>query len=622
MRAGLTARLLVAAGALVVIAFAAFIFLLLAMADVESSRNSVLDSQQEQAVAREIRNLLVDMESGQRGFIITGDETFLEPWEASRVALPGKLALLRQVSEDPGQQSRAAQLERDALAYVNKYAVPLVDAARRGDPTVRNRVASDGFTPMRALRQEVDTYSSTEGSLIVAEVAKAERNYRRATLIAVIGLGASVLVTVVSAAYVAQGVVRPVRRTAQMAQRLAGGDLTARVPETARAEVGVLERAFNSMAQSLQRNRSELTRLNDEQGALRRIATLVAHGQPSNEVFTAATREVGELLGAEMTRLIRFEADGGGTVAATWVRTGDPLPVGSRIPIDGIVAAPVRASGKPACMAEQSPPELPAGNYSAVGAPIMVGGMQWGAVTLLSLPERPLPEGSEARMAEFIDLVGTAVANAQDRADLVVSRARIVTAADDARRRLERDLHDGAQQRLVSLALQARMAQESVPAELVDLKGDLAELVAGLKDTSSELREISRGIPRILSEGGLAPALEALASRSVVPVNSSLAISQQLPDPVAVTAYYVVAEALTNVAKHAHGSEASVRAETKDGVLCLSIDDNGIGGADPYKGSGLVGLNDRVEAFGGHMVVHSPPGDGTSISVSIRFSSR
>jgi signal transduction histidine kinase len=420
-----------------------------------------------------------------------------------------------------------------------------------------------------------------------------------------------VLITLLSAIYVACGVVRPVRRTARMAEGLAGGDLTSRVPETAKAEVGVLERAFNSMAQSLQR-------LNDEQAALRRIATLVAHGRPPSEVFTAATREVGVLLGADITRLVRFEADGSGTVAAAWARTGDPVPVGSRIPIDGIVAAQVRESGKPARIIEELPPELPPGSYSAVGAPIMVGGMLWGAITALSPQDRALPDGSEGRMAEFTDLVGTAIANAQDRADLVASRARIVKAADYARHRLERDLHDGAQQQLVSLALQARMAQESVPTELVELKGDLAELASGMASVSEELREISRGIhPGILSEGGLAAALKALGRRSPIPLTFDLSIEQPLPDAAAVAAYYVAAEALTNAAKHSRASKGTMSAEVKDGVFYLSIQDNGIGGADFGKGSGLVGLNDRIEAFGGHMTVSSPPGGGTSISVSI-----
>jgi HAMP domain-containing protein len=154
------------------------------------------------------------------------------------------------------------------------------------------------------------------------------------------GLGISLITTAVIAGYLARGVVAPVRRTAHMAQRLSAGDLAARVPQTGKAEIGVLERSFNAMAESLQRGR-------DEQAALRRVATLVARGEPSHEIFSAVSREVGQLLHVEITRLLRFEADGTATVAAAWRRVGDPLPVGCRIPIDGVVAAPVRQTGAP-----------------------------------------------------------------------------------------------------------------------------------------------------------------------------------------------------------------------------------------------------------------------------------
>jgi signal transduction histidine kinase len=471
---------------------------------------------------------------------------------------------------------------------------------------------------MDALRRELDTYNTDEMSQNVAAQARTDVAYRRATVLAGAGLGTLILVTALGTGYLVRGVVGPVRRNAHMAGRLAGGDLAARVPDTGVGEIGALERAFNAMAESLQRKTDELARLNDEQAALRRIATLVGRGGPSSELFSAVTMEVGVLLGAEITRLIRFEADGGGTVAAAWSRTGDELPIGSRISLNGVVAAPVRESGEPARMTEQSPPELPAGSYSAVGTPITVGGALWGAITALSAQDRPLPDGSETRMAEFTDLVGTAIANAQDRADLVSSRARIVTAADDARRRLERDLHDGAQQRLVSLGLQARTAQQCAPAELGDLQQDLAQLVSGLTDASLELREISRGLhPGILSEGGLGAALKALARRSHFPISVDVQIQQQVPDAVEVAAYYVAAEALTNAAKHAHASEVRVRAEARDDVLYLSIDDDGMGGADYRHGTGLVGLKDRVEAFGGHMSLISQVGAGTSISISI-----
>jgi len=224
----------------------------------------------------------------------------------------------------------------------------------------------------------------------------------------------------------------------------------------------------------------------------------------------------------------------------------------------------------------------------------------------------------EERVADFADLVATALANAAAGAELIASRARIVAAGDNARRRLERDLHDGAQQRLVSLGLQIRAFEASMPAELGAFKQQLSEIMAGLTGVSNDLREISRGIhPAILSRGGLGPALKTIARRSTVPVRLDVAIDRRLPDPTEVAAYYVVAEALTNTAKHAQASEVDVRVETKNGNLGIVIRDDGIGGADSGKGSGLVGLKDRVEALGGRMQITSQPGNGTSLHATI-----
>jgi signal transduction histidine kinase len=365
-------------------------------------------------------------------------------------------------------------------------------------------------------------------------------------------------------------------------------------------------------------SRDKLTVLASQQQALRRVATLVARGADPADVFAAVTKEVGLLLGAEITRLVRYEADGTGTVAAAWRRTGDPVPVGSRIPIGGIVATAVLRSGKPARITEQSPPELPEGLYSAAGTPVEVAGTLWGAMTALSPQHAPLPEGTEARMAEFTDLVGTAIANAQDRADLMASRARVVAAADDARRRLERDLHDGAQQRLVALGLHLRVVDESIPPELHEPKQQLSQITSELTDVSKDLQELSRGIhPAVLSRGGLTPALRNLARRSAVSVALDLAIERRLPDAVEVAAYYVVAESLTNADKHAEASEVIVGANTDDVNLHLWIRDDGIGGADTRKGSGLIGLKDRVEALGGDLQIVSNPGSGTSLAVTI-----
>jgi signal transduction histidine kinase len=193
-----------------------------------------------------------------------------------------------------------------------------------------------------------------------------------------------------------------------------------------------------------------------------------------------------------------------------------------------------------------------------------------------------------------------------------------VAAGDQARRRIERDLHDGTQQRLVSLVLDLRTAEAAVPPERPELRAQLARVGDGLTGALEELRELSRGIhPAILSEGGLRPALKALARRSPVPVELEVDVEARLPEPVEVAAYYVVSEALANAAKHAHASVAEVEARAGDGLLHLSVRDDGVGGAVPGGGSGLVGLADRVEALGGTIKLHSPAGHGTRLQIDL-----
>ena len=619
MRAGLTARLLVATLVLALVVTVAFVFLLFAMDDVSAVRSVARHSVEETGTARDVRNLLIDLESGQRGFIITGDPSFLAPWEAGRRALPERAAALAAMADDPGQAARAKQLETDVLAYLNDYSMPLVNAARRGDSAVRSReVSADGERRMEALRREVDNYNATESELSVEQQIRADHAYRRATLLAGGGLVVCVVAIGLISGYLSRGVVGPVRRTAGMAQRLADGDLRARVPESGQGEIGVLERSFNSMAESLQRGRDELALFNEEQAALRRVATLVANGSPPSEVFSAVSRESGLILRAETTRLLRFEADGSASVVGAWRRTGDPVPVGSRIRIDTVVAAPVRQSGESARMIEESPPELPAGRYSAVGTPIRVGGALWGAMTALSPEERPLPDGTEARMAQITDLVGTAVANAQARADLLASRARIVSAGDESRRRIERDLHDGIQQRLVTLGLRLRSVDQIMPPGSGEARQELAEASNMVAEAMNDVRAVSRGVhPAILSEGGLVPALKAVSRASALPMELDLRVEHRLPSPVEVAAYYVVAEAMTNAAKHAQASVVQLRAVVEGGRLCLTVSDDGTGGADPSRGSGLIGLTDRVEALGGTMAIMSPPKAGTTIQVEL-----
>jgi signal transduction histidine kinase len=256
-----------------------------------------------------------------------------------------------------------------------------------------------------------------------------------------------------------------------------------------------------------------------------------------------------------------------------------------------------------------------------VASPIQVGGRVWGAI-VASSRRGPFPADAEQRIADFTELAATAIANTEGRAELVASRARIVAAFDRARRVLERDLHDGVQQRLVSVMLMLRSAQKRVPAGLPELDASLSQAAEGLAEVLSELQEISRGIhPAILSQGGLVPALKTLARRSAIPVELSVRADGRLPEPVEVAAYYVVAEALTNVAKHARASVAYVDVDMHDDALQLRVRDDGAGGADPARGSGLIGLNDRVEALGGTMQIDSPADRGTSLLVTLPIAS-
>jgi signal transduction histidine kinase len=235
---------------------------------------------------------------------------------------------------------------------------------------------------------------------------------------------------------------------------------------------------------------------------------------------------------------------------------------------------------------------------------------------VVSTRDEPLPAGIEARLAGFTELAATAIANAEAQAALTASRARIVAAADQARRRIERDLHDGAQQRLVSLALQLRGVQADVPPGAGELAQRLEGVVTEVTGVLEELRELARGLhPAVLSESGLGPALRALARRSAVPVSVDVQVAGRLPEPVETAAYYVVSEALTNAAKHAHASAAEVEVAAGDGVLQVRVRDDGSGGADFGHGSGLVGLKDRIEALGGRIWLHSPPGAGTVVQI-------
>jgi signal transduction histidine kinase len=461
---GLTLRTVLASALLALAVASGFTVLLVAVVDQREARSQALHSRSQLTSADGLLTLLIDLETGQRGFVITREERFLEPWRAARTALPVHARALARDASNPAQASRARAIARAASSYIRDYSVPLVKAARRGDASTRSVAATEeGERQMDSLRSRFDRFKQHERDIVAALQDRVGRDSRRAVSGATAGLVGSILLILVFGGYLARAIVRPLRRAAAMASRLAAGDLAVRMPETGPAEVGELERAFNAMASSLE--------------------------------------------------------------------TG--------------------------------------------------------------------------------------------RADLTASRARVVAAADQSRRRIERDLHDGAQQRLVSLALELREAEARVPPNQYELRDRLAQTAEGVTGVLEDLQEISRGIhPAILSEGGLRPALKTLARRSAIPVGLDLESGPRLPEHVEVAAYFVASEALTNAAKHAEASVVDVNFEVRQGIARLAIRDDGVGGAEPGAGSGLIGLTDRVEAIGGTIAIVSPPGGGTSILVELPIETR
>ncbi|HEY6665963.1 MAG TPA: CHASE3 domain-containing protein [Propionibacteriaceae bacterium] len=460
VRGGLIRRMVVASGLLALVIAAAFAVLLSSVTELRTSERRARESEEVLVVANRLERLVVDLETGQRGFVITGQNRFLQPWRDAQVAFPKQASNLEQlVADNPEQQARAQRIAQAITSYLRDYSVPLVTAARQYPTTARSEAVTDeGRRRVDAMRTQFDQFVATEQGLAAARQERSDAAARRAIIAAAAGLAGSILLIVLFAGYLTRAIVKPVREAAAMAGRLAGGDLSVRIPERGIAEIGVLQRSFNTMAESLE----------------------------------------------------------------------------------------------------------------------------------------------------------------QGRRELAASRTRIVAAGDYARRRIERDLHDGIQQRLVSLVLDLRTAEAAVPAELPELRGQLTGVAEGLTAAQDDLRELSRGIhPAILSEGGLNPALKALARRSAVPVQLDIDLQQRLPEPIEVAAYFVVSEALANTAKHAQASVAHVELRADDGRLHLSVSDDGVGGATTDSGSGLVGLTDRIEALGGTIVVTSPQGEGTRLEADL-----
>ncbi|WP_084959676.1 CHASE3 domain-containing protein [Thermoactinospora rubra] len=462
---GLTGRAVAAGLLLALVVGTAFAVLLSSISDLRRSQLRQQRSAEVLTMANRLERLIIDMETGQRGFALTGQEQFLQPWQAAIAAYPGQIATLeRLVADAPQQHALARRIATAGASYIHHYSIPLVEAARRDPATARSvQAAAEGKRRMDGMRADFDALVAAQQSLARAEQRSSDQAARRASAAGLGGLIVSLALIATYSAYLTRAIAAPVRRVAATARRLAAGDLAARVPSHGAGEIGLLQRSFNTMAATLARQRTELA----------------------------------------------------------------------------------------------------------------------------------------------------------------ASRSRIVTSADQARRRIERDLHDGIQQRLVSLVLDIRTAQSTLPADRPQVAEQLDRLADGLVEAVDELREISRGIhPAILSEAGLGPALKALARRSPIPAELEVEVPRRLPEPVEVAAYYVVSEALANTAKHAQATHVSVRAHARDGVLHLQVRDDGVGGASAEEGSGLVGLADRVEALEGTLTVLSPPGQGTTLLAALPYAGR
>ncbi len=625
MTSGLTGRMVVASSVLAIIVGGTFAVVLVTITDLRGTTDLRRETRETVVAADALEKEIVDLETGLRGYVITGDDSFLEPSMDARSALPAsERTLERLAAGEPVQLARVRRIVSATNAYLEEFALPLVDSVRRGDASARS-VERTVAAKQRvdALRAGLHSFREAERARLAVRDADVDQAARRATAAAVVGIAGSILLIVVFSGYLTRVIVQPLRRAAGMADRLAGGDLSGRMRETDIAEIGALERSLNSMAGSLEKSRDELASLLAEQAALRRVATLVARGDPPADVFAVTAAEVCRLLATDATALCRYEPDATVTVVALEASFDLGVQVGASIALDGESAMGAvfrtgrasRQEGFDGTTGELADIARKGGVRSSVGAPIVVEGRLWG-VAVTSLRSGALPADTERRLVDFTELVATAIANADGRAQLDASRVRLLTAADDARRRVVRDLHDGAQQRLVHTVLALKLARRAQEEGAESADALVAEALVQAEQANTELRELAHGIlPPVLANGGLRAAVDAMVSRLSVPVEVAVP-GERLPPEIESSAYFVIAESLTNVVKHARAGRAEVKAWVEDGVLHLDVRDDGVGGARA-DGTGLVGLQDRLAALGGRLRVESPPGDGTRIAATV-----
>jgi PAS domain S-box-containing protein len=364
--------------------------------------------------------------------------------------------------------------------------------------------------------------------------------------------------------------------------------------------------------------------LSTQQASVRRVAMLVAGGATSPEVFAAIAREAAQVLGMALVVIWRYEGDGSATVAGAWGDRPHAFRAGTTWPVEEqALAVLLPEIGRPSRIEDfrtigGTIPEAIAdtGIRSGTGAAIIVDGQFWGVMGAGLAETEPLLDHIEDRLAEFTELVATAISNTEARKEVAASRARIVAATDQERRRVVRDLHDGAQQRLIHTIITLKLAQCALDGEKEDAPALVAEALGHAQKATAELRELAHGIlPAVLTHGGLRAGVEALASRMPIPVENDVFVGR-LPAAVEATAYFVVAEALTNVAKHAGARRAEVNARVDDDTLRVLVRDDGVGGAR-LDGSGLLGLADRIAALDGRLTIEMPADGGTLIAAHI-----
>jgi signal transduction histidine kinase len=373
--------------------------------------------------------------------------------------------------------------------------------------------------------------------------------------------------------------------------------------------------------------RMEVARLVDEQAALRRVATLVAEGAGPIAVFDAVAAEVERLLDAHEVVLGRYESGPEVTVVAHRGAGAGRLGRGTRLSHEGEnVAALVRRSERPARMAHSETAQGAIADIAralsvgvSVGAPVVVEGLLWGVIQAGWGGEESPPGDTEERMVRFAELLETAIANADSRDQLNASRARLLTEGDEARRRVVRDLHDGAQQRLVHTIITLKLANRALHQKQAEMAESLlGEALEHAEQGHTELRELAHGLLPASLKDGLRAGVDAIAARHDLSVEVDVP-AQRFPMEIERSAYFIVAESLTNIVKHAHARHAKVKAFVDEGVLHVEVRDDGIGGADPH-GHGLIGLRDRATALGGRLTIENPARGGTVVAATLPLS--